>query len=166
MVLNDSRLKQYSKDRTLSIVLLISLPLSLLIAALILNNMGDVLGGEYYFMLYITLIVALIEPSFGFYFSNTLLKLNIQNKYTEKENFHKLISSINLVRVSLVLSTYFFGFVLFLLSRDITFLFYFFPIGIFWSYLYYPRLSWYEKMYNKAEELTLKFRNNEENKNG
>lgn len=133
-------------------------------------------GGHVDMMLYILLIVALVLPALSpiidrsqiaYYRKIYLAKEEkpAQNgikslidranygvdSHTPQGSPMKFFTTLAILKGALVDAVYLFGFVVFFLSGDIIKMLYFYPIGILWTLVHFPRKSQYESLVERLK---------------
>ncbi len=150
MMLTDHDQTQFRITRMVAYVLLLAIPMVCLILVYSLD-MTSKRGGEYDMVLYILLLVAMVEPALAF----LLEKMQVENYKQSKSPSSspaQLFTSISIIKLALVESSYLFAMVLFLISGQPINALYFYPIGIIWSVIYWPRMGKFEQFLEKMEQ--------------
>lgn len=99
-------------------------------------------------MLYLLLILALIEPAFV-----PLIVRSEIGKYrsgaTKMKSPAHLFLTLGIIQMAFVTAIYIYGFIVFILTAKFTYMLYFYPIGIAWSFVYWPRRKKYTQLLEK-----------------
>ena len=152
MMPGDAARKEFKKTRFLAIVLLALAPVVYIVIAGLLKSQGSVRvqsGGEIDMMFYILIVIALVSP--------TILPLiqkaqvsNYRAGKLSKASSAQLMTTLFLIKFSMVEAIFIYGLVVFFLSGDIQRMLVFYPIGAVWSVILWPRE---EKMKETIERL-------------
>lgn len=107
-------------------------------------------GGQYEMLLYILLFVAAVYPLLVPIIARVQMTQFVKNK-TSAQTPDQFFVSSSIVSFALTEATYIMGLVVFFMSGNIEWLYYFYPIGIFWTFIYWPRDSKYRQFLEKVE---------------
>ena len=152
----DELQKNYKSTLFIAFTLYVQAPLCYLLVTYFMKK-ELVIGGQFDIMFYILLFLGMILPTII-----PLLEKSYISAFKKEPNnyafrskisinpFHRrkkegtpigLYSVLFLVQASIVESIFIFGFIVYLTSGDITRMLYFYPIGIAWSFVYFPTKS-------------------------
>jgi len=56
---------------------------------------------------------------------------------------------LSIIQMAMVEAIYVYGFIVFILTARLTYMLYFYPIGIAWSFVYWPRREKYTQLLEK-----------------
>ena len=131
-------------DKIIAICLTIGLPVVILLVSAILSPKPFAPDGVNNMMVFILLIVAIVDPTFYFVIEKT--KVSEYRKSTASQMApDQLYRSLVLVRLALAASCYVMALVVFLITHDILQMLFFYPIGIIWTVILWPRPSGRER---------------------
>lgn len=108
-------------------------------------------GGEYDMMMYILLIVSVFLPAIS-PLPEKFQIAEFKKKALTIELVANLWVTINVLRAAFVENVFIFGVVVFFLSGDITRMLYFYPIGIVWTIIRWPRVESLESFVKKVTQ--------------
>jgi len=107
-------------------------------------------GGEYKMLFYILFIVGVFQP-----FVLKIVESFQINNYHKNLNTSitpaKLYSIIYMIKCSFIEAIYIYGLLVYLLSGNRMEMLYFYPVGIVWSFVYWPNKSKFNKFIEKVE---------------
>lgn len=107
-------------------------------------------GGEYDMLLYILLAVAVIQPTSARIISRFQVDAYKKNpKATMTRD--QLYLSVAIIEMAFVDAIYLYGLLQVFLTGDYNRMLYFYPIGIAWTFVYWPRRSGYENFVQRIE---------------
>jgi len=141
--------KEFKKSMFFAYALLVAAPVIYLILAYLIP-IEEKVGGEMDMLFYILLIIAIVEP-----LVLPLIERFQVNSYraggTSRMSPGQLLTSMNLIKFALVESIYVYGLVVYIITGDMTKMLYFYPVGIIWSVVYWPRRRAWERLYQIIE---------------
>jgi hypothetical protein len=146
---DEKQLKWWNKLRLIAVAMLVAAPLIYLAMSHFVVVRGQQ-GGQIEMMLYILLIVATIAPA-AVKFTDSLQISNYRNSSQTKMTQEDLFLALSTIKFALVLTSYLLGLLVYFLSGNQTYMLYFYPIGIAWSFVYWPRKSQYEAFVDRME---------------
>ncbi|UCD63632.1 MAG: hypothetical protein JSW34_12950 [Candidatus Zixiibacteriota bacterium] len=149
MYLDEQRQARFKTVRLIAYAMLGAAPLIYIVIAYLLSIPARH-GGEQQMMLYILLIVAIVQPSvvkFIERFQVTGYQKNTQSQMTPDNLFFTL----SIIKFAFVETIYIFGLVVYLVSGNLDWMLYFYPVGIGWTLVYWPRQSNYERFLQRLE---------------
>ena len=135
--------------KIVAIALLIVAPILYLVVAH-MQGFTPRAGGQYEMLFYILLIVAAVSPSVMPIIARIQLAQFMRNKSSAMTP-DKFFTSSSIVGFAITNSVYIMSLVVLFLSANISWLYYFYPIGIFWSFIYWPTDAKYQKFLNKVQ---------------
>lgn len=149
MIAWDDKLQSLLKKTRLAAIGLLYLPPAafLLVAAML--KIPKRSGGEYQFLFYILFIIALVQPTLVPLIER--MQINSYKKYQSQMNPRQLFFSLSIIKFAFVESIYMYALVIFILSGDLSSMLYFYPVGIIWSIVYWPRRSTVEKYLQRTQ---------------
>ena len=107
-------------------------------------------GGEFDMMLYILLMVAIVQPALGKIIARyqvDAFRKNPEAKMTRDQVY----LSLAMIEMAFVDAIYLYGLLQVLLTADYNRMLYFYPIGIAWTFMVWPKRSNFEEFVNKME---------------
>lgn len=131
--------KELRKSRLLALAMLVAAPLIYLVVALLVRVPVQ-LGGEMDMMFYILWTLAVIEPAFGLVIARVQLAM-YRSRRNSAMSPAQLFTNLSLIKMAMAEAVYIFGLVVYLVSGDIARMLAFYPVGIIWSLVYWPRRS-------------------------
>lgn len=104
------------------------------------------------FLLYGLLIIGLVQPVVAIPIER-LVVTNARKESMTVSSGSALYLSISVIKMALIEPIYIYGFVVFLLSGEIANMLYFYPIGIIWSAVYWPRREKLDRFVKQFEDV-------------
>lgn len=102
----------------------------------------------FYILLGLSILNPLIIPIMLKVNDSKLVNSQIEsNKNTEVDRFKR----ITLIKGSVIIAIYLYGLAIFFMNHTIGHLWYFYAIGIFWTYIHFPRKSQYIEFIDKEQ---------------
>lgn len=161
--------KQYRTTLFIAIALLIAAPLVYLNIGYILSQERDIISNEPHRITYILLFLSIFQPLIIPFLVKSFISVYHKkpSKFKPKSGFPinlplnergkegspmGLFMQLVIVKSALIEASYIYGLVSFFLSGNITYMLYFYPIGIIWTIIHFPRKSHYEDLVRKVEE--------------
>lgn len=164
---NEEIQKQYRTSLILSAVLLIKVPIIYLIVAHLIDVKEISNGGETELMFYILLVFSILQPGilplieryqiniFSKNPDSKAVNLNTESfpemTLPKKGTKYGLYQTVSIIKAAFVEAIYIYGLVVYLISGDIMNMYYFYPIGIIWTMLYFPTKSRCKAFLEKVE---------------
>lgn len=99
-------------------------------------------------LMYILLIVAVVTPAAAPLVERVQIQLYRSGK-SGHDSPARLFLTLSIIRMAMVEATYVYSFVVFIITGVFTNMLYFYPIGIFWSLVHWPRRVKYEQLLEK-----------------
>jgi len=135
--------------KMLGVAQLVALPIVYLMIAYFVRIPAKE-GGELLMMLYILLIIAAVYPAFV----PLIIRFQIANYRKTADSAvtpDNLYTSCGIIAFAIVDAIYTFGLVIYFLSGNINWMYYFYPIGVVWSLVYWPTDAKYRKFLTKVQ---------------
>ncbi len=107
-------------------------------------------GGEHEMMLYILLILSVFQP-LTVKFIERFHITNYQKAEETKMPPENLFTTLSVIKFAFIEAIYLYGLVVYLLAGNLTWMLYFYPIGIAWTFVYWPRQSTFKNFLNRIE---------------
>ena len=139
--------KEFRKTMVLAVFILVVNPVIFLALAVYMNIFPRS-GGQFDMMFYILLIVAITSPAVVIFIERFIFSRYRSDKNSRMSQ-GQLLTIVNFMKFAFVEATFIYGFIVYIMSGDITRMLCFYPIGIAWSVIYWPRRSQWEKLINK-----------------
>jgi hypothetical protein len=149
MPFDDVTEKQWKQTKLLTYILLVAAPLIYLVVTQFVDIPDREVGGETYLMFYILLLVAIIEPAFSPLVER--FQLAAYRRGNIKTTPGALYQTVSIIKFALVEAIYIYGMMIFFMTGDINLVFYFYPIGMIWTLVVWPRRSKFEEFIEKAQ---------------
>ncbi len=147
--------REMRKLRLIAWVLLVGSPLLYLVVGVSLAlsevRLVDMPGGEQKVLVYVLLIVGALSPAVlpGVeLFQRKLIRLEGK----PNADAARLFTTIGITRLAFVEAVYIYGLVVLLISGSFTRMLIFYPIGLIWTLIYWPRPSAQQKFIRAVEE--------------
>ncbi len=153
MVWDEKRQARWQIIRIVAFAFLVAAPLVYL-TVMYLVSIPPQEGGHIEMMLYILLIVAIVEPATAMYIERFQITSYRANQPTNM-NLDNLYFTLSIIKFAFVEVIYIFGLVVYFVSGNHNAMLYFYPIGIAWSFVYWPRQSKFEEFVRKIESSAL-----------
>ena len=107
-------------------------------------------GGEQEMLLYILLIVGMVQPVVLPFIEKMQINNYRKNKNSAMSPY-QLFTTISIIKMAMIEAVYLYGLVVYFLSGDLTRMLYFYPVGIIWTFIYWPRRDKYERFTKSLE---------------
>ena len=122
----------------------------LVVASVVKPDMTDkdTAGNE--LMLYVLLILALVQPLTGLLVERMQIA-SYRRSGRRSQRPAELAFSIAIIRVALVEAIYIYALVVYFLLGDFTKMLWFFPLGLIWTFVVWPREGWFRDVVERAE---------------
>ena len=151
MQLDEAQLKEFNKSRLLALVIGVVAPILYLVIAHQMKTRVGQPGGHTDMVFYILLVVACLEPLLI-----PLIERFQLSAYRSKNHGTmspaQLATSMVIIRMAVVASAFIYGLVSFILSGELTRMYYFYPIGAVWMVVHWPRRDKYAQFIEKATQ--------------
>jgi len=141
--------------RTLTVVrfaMLVAAPPIYLLVAYVVGTDNFTPDNSIVFLLYALLIVGLVQPAVAVPIER-LMVANARKEPVTALSGSALYLSISIIKMALIEPIYIYGFVAFLLSGEILNILYFYPIGIVWTVVYWPRKEKLDQFVKQFEDV-------------
>ncbi len=141
--------RQFAVTRFVALALVILAPAAFAIATLFLHPTPQPAEGIR-FVFYVLLVIALVSP-FLYKIIERVQLSNYRHIQNKRMNPGQLFTSLTVIKLAFVEAIFVYGLLMFLLTGDRTYLWYFYPIGIAWGVVYWPTEGKFEAMIGKAK---------------
>ncbi len=149
IVWDEKKLAWWKTIKLMAMAFLVVAPVIYLAVAYFVEMPGQQ-GGQIQMMLYILLIVAIVDPALAKFIERFQISSYRGSKQT-KMTPDNLFFTLSIIKFAFVEMSYIFGLVVYFVSGDRTSMLYFYPIGIAWSFVYWPKKSTYENFIQRIE---------------
>lgn len=139
--------KQLRTLRFVTWALLVGGPILYLVVAQIQSEYLKAPAGNE-LLLYILLIVAIVSPAAAFVIERFQISQFLAAQASEMQPID-LFFTVSIIKMAMVEAVYIYGFVVFMLSGELANMLYFYPIGIVWSLIHWPRREKYDQLKEK-----------------
>lgn len=137
IILTDKHLKEFRKTNIIAWGLLVGAPIAYLVAMFSIDpGLSAEAGNE--LMFYLLLVIALIQPVVYYPIKKFQIGTFQRNRKTAMSTA-QLYFTLSIIKFSLVESSFIYGLVIYFITGSISSALYFYPIGIAWSIVYWPR---------------------------
>jgi len=123
-------------------------PCAYLVIAQVISAKGVETRAGNEILLFMLLVVAIVNPFFA-----PLIARSETNKFRHRMSQAKspvhLYFMLSIIQMAMVEAIYVYGFIVFILTARLTYMLYFYPIGIAWSFVYWPRREKYTQLLEK-----------------
>jgi hypothetical protein len=136
--------------RILSLVYCVAAPVTYLVIALALNKPPAENNSGMAMTVYVLLAVAIIQPALAF----PVARFQVQSHQRSQQariNAAALFQTISIVKFAFVEAVFIYGLVVYLVGAGLTAMLWFYPIGIVWSFIYWPRREQFDAFIKKME---------------
>lgn len=142
--------KQLKTLRIITWAMLVAAPvIYLLIANFISAGMQISAGNE--LILYLLLVVAAVEPAMAPVMEWSQIRSYRAGPQTQMKPIN-LFFTVSVMKMSTVGAVYVFGFVVFILTGKFVNLLYFYPIGIAWTLVLWPKREKYDQLVERLNQ--------------
>ena len=139
--------KQFMILRILTWVMMVIAPLIYLHIAWLLDTQGLRAKAGNDVLLYLLLVVSLLSPLVIPFVTKGVIQTE-KAKGTQGKAA-QLFQTLSIIQMAFIESIYIYGFVVFNVTGEFTYMLYFYPIGIAWSFVYWPRREKYTQLLEK-----------------
>ena len=138
--------QRYTTILVISIAMLVVAPVAYLLVAFLVDpaNLGD--GGFNEFVFYMLLIVAAAQPAAVLILQKTVQGLPGKDETEDHSTVVGKYFAQSMLRLAIVEAIYIYGLVMFLISGQLGYMLYFYPIGIVWTLIFWPRRSAFDNL--------------------
>ena len=151
MPVGDTRGAQYRLAVTLAALMLVVAPLFYFFIAMFISSQPIETTTGVDFLLYLLLIVGIVQPAAGFFIERYQVS-NYRKSSELSAKFGQLYVTLTIIKLSFVEAIYIYGLVIFLITRQFTEMLYFYPIGIIWTAVFWPRRDRFERFIAQGSE--------------
>ena len=146
--------KQLRTIRIIALAMLVVAPIIYLVIAMVMNLQPPPEGTPHDLIVYLLLIVAIGSPAFV----PIIVRLQIQT-FRSSENREKskmtpinLFFTVSIIGMAFVEAIYIYGLVSFILTGQMVTMLYFYPVGIVWSFVQWPKRQKYDRLVEKLRQ--------------
>ncbi len=141
--------KELRKTKLIAFLLLVLAPVVYLLIAFLIHpsRQGD---GETEMVFYILFVLALFQPAILPVMGQFQIR-SYRSSASQGMSPGQLFTSMSIIKYAFIESIYLYGFVIYLISGDIEKMWYFYPLGVIWSAIHWPRQSSWEKFQKSLE---------------
>lgn len=141
--------KQFQITRFVAFAMLVLAPIVFVVITYIAEPTGE-LGEGTTFVFYALLVVALVAPSVYLFVERVQVANYIKNPKSEMSPA-QLFTSLTVNKCAFVEEAFLFGLVMFFLTADRTYMWYFYAIGAAWAAVYWPTEGKFEEFMKKVQ---------------
>ncbi|RME28212.1 MAG: hypothetical protein D6800_04145 [Candidatus Zixiibacteriota bacterium] len=150
MFVSDKDAALLKQLRWLALLMLVVSPLLYLVVSYLLSGQIPSAPAGNELMTEILMVMALVQPLIPMVIEKIQLR-QYKSRDNKKVPPVRLYYLLTLSRLAFVDSVFLYGMVVFLLTREPPVFLYFYPIGIGWSFVHWPRMSRFESFLRKVE---------------
>jgi hypothetical protein len=140
--------KQYSMTRLIAFAMLVLSPIAFVIVTFFLEPTPQ-RGEGIQFTLYALLGVAIFSP-FLYKIIERVQISNYRKIHHKTMTPAQLFTTLTIIKCAFIEAIFMFGLLLFILTGDRVYMWYFYPIGIAWAVVYWPTEGKFEELVGKA----------------
>ena len=137
--------KQLRLVKIMALIMLVAGPVILLVIASVINMQQPPEGTPDTMIIYLFLMIAIGSPALV----PLIVRSQIQT-YRSNPNSQmtpaNLFFTISIIGMAFVEASYIYGFVSFLLTGEMVNMLYFYPVGMAWSFMYWPKREKYDQL--------------------
>lgn len=141
--------KSHATLRWIAVAMLLFVPLIVLVICSVLEAPAEPDAGAE-LMLYILLVLAVVDPLFALFLERFLLG-SASGAKRAGMGAVQMVQQVGIIKLAFVEATYIYALVVYLVLGDFTAALYFYPIGIAWSAVMWPRRERFEQQVRKLE---------------
>ena len=142
--------KNFGMLKLIRFSMLVAAPPIYLLIASVIRVEGATARVTDLFLLYLLLVISIVQPAIGFLIARYKLS-GMRRELLTAASGSALFMSISLVKMALVEAIYVYSFIVFLLSEDIVNMLYFYPVGVVWSVVLWPRKKVHDEFIRQFE---------------
>ncbi len=149
MIWDDKREANFRMVKIMAFLMLVAMPI-ILLGMTYLVTPQDSKGGQNDMMLYMLLILSVFQPMV----SPFVVRLQVDNykkNQQSKMTTDQLLSNLNIIKFAFVEAIFLYGLLNYIISGDLMRMLYFYPIGIIWAFIYWPKRSGYENFVERID---------------
>jgi hypothetical protein len=136
--------------RVIVLAMLVGAPVAYVVVVYLVSKYSQVGGEPPQVFLYVLYALALIGPISSKFLKSAYLA-GMRRSSPTSDNVFNRYNGLVIIRSAKIESTYIFGLIWFFLSGQITPLYYFYAIGIFWSIILWPSKQEYQDFVQEAQ---------------
>jgi hypothetical protein len=137
--------------RIITLAMLVGAPLCYLFIARQFSIQGIQAKAGNDLAFYLLLVVAILSPLLAPIVTNSMIRGGRASKRGVKTPV-EMFQTLSIIQMSYVGAIYVYGFVIFMLTAKFSYMLYFYPIGIAWSFVYWPRREKYTQLLEKLNQ--------------
>ena len=140
--------KQFRKLKIIAMAMLIGAPIICLVVASVVKLPEPPLGSPDNLIVYLFLMIAIASPAFV----PVIVRSQIQtfrSNPKSKMTPANLFFLISITSMAFAEAAYIHGLVVFMLTGELVTMLYFYPVGIAWSFVYWPKREKYDQLVEK-----------------
>lgn len=140
--------KQLRTIKIIAIAMLVGAPIVYLVIASGMNMQGPPEGTPENLIVYLLLMVAIGSPALIPVIVRSQIQTfrSNQNHQKSKMTPANLFFTISIIGIAFVEAVYIYGLVSFLLTGEMVNMLYFYPVGIVWSFVHWPKREKYNQL--------------------
>jgi hypothetical protein len=143
--------KQLGILKLITFVLMVMAPVLYLYIAWQLDTQGLRAKAGNDLLLYLLLVISILSPLVIPVVTSGVIRAERargEQMMTPAQLFQKLC----IIQMSMIEAIYIYGFVVYNITGTISYMLYFYPIGIAWSFVYWPKREKYERLVEKLNQ--------------
>jgi hypothetical protein len=148
---DDATEKQLRVLKLITWAMMVVAPIVYLVVAQVIDSKGIEARAGNEVLLYLLLVVSLLSPLVMPLVTNSVIR-STRAKIGPGVTPAQIFQSLSIVHMACVEAIYIYGFVVFQLTGKFTNMLYFYPIGIAWSFVYWPRREKYDRLVEKLNQ--------------
>ncbi len=143
--------KQRRVLRLITWMFLVVMPIAYLMAAQQIDAKGVQARAGNDVLLYLLLVVGALSPLMIPLVTNSVIR-GERAKKGQGLPPAQIFQQLSIVQMAFVEAIYIYGFIVFNLTGKFTYMLYFYPIGIVWSFVYWPKREKYDRLLEKLKQ--------------
>ena len=151
--MNPGEVQRQPNWRVLTIItwtMLVLAPAVYLVIAWLLDSKGLEAKAGNEMLVYLLLVVAIVEPAFMPIVTRLEVR-KFRKGVSQAKSPAQLFLSLSIIHMAVVEAVYIFALICFILTAKFTYMLWFYPIGIAWSYVYWPRREKFNRLLEKLD---------------
>ncbi len=143
---------EWRKTILIAFSMLVFAPLAYLVIAHLMNGLhaAGQQGGETEILFYVLFVLSMVQPAAAFLITRFQVG-RYRSLEAPRMTAGQLFTSLSIIRFALVEAAYIYGLVVFFVSGEIDRMYWFYPVGIAWSVVYWPRRASWERLVQALE---------------
>ena len=140
--------KQLRTVKIIALAMLVVMPIVFLVIASVMNMQQPPDGTPHDLIVYLFLMIAIASPAFV----PVIVRSQIQtfrSSQNSKMTPANLFFTISIMKMAMVEAGFIYGLVVYFLTGEMVTMLYFYPIGIVWSLVHWPRREKYDQLIEK-----------------